>query len=195
MIKVGLTGGIGSGKSMVCQVFSRLGVPVYHSDSFAKYLTETDGDIRDSLIRIMGDEVFIGTALNLPLMSALIFTNRSLLDKVNQIIHPRVAVHFTEWCRQHVNQAYVIQESAILFESRAFLMFDKYITVSAPEELRIKRVLSRKDMTVEKARLILENQLQESERVIRAHHVIINDDVTPVLPQVLQLHQTFSDNK
>ena len=192
MIKVGVTGGIGSGKSLVCQIFLRLGVLVYHSDIVARELMETDPAIRASLIRLMGEEIFTGQTLNRSVVSAMIFSNRSLLEKVNGIIHPRVAEHFIAWCKVQIKQAYVIQESALLFESKAYVMFDKYITVSAPEEVRIKRVVARKDMTVEKVRLIMENQLPEREKTVRSHHVIVNDDVTLVLPQVLKLHREFT---
>jgi dephospho-CoA kinase len=191
MIKVGITGGIGSGKSMVCRVFSMLGVPVYNADTAAGYLTETDPAIRDSLIALMGSDIYEGGLLNRSKMSALIFNDKPLLVKVNQIIHPVVASHFLLWCTQNEHHAYVIQESAILFESKAYLIFDKYVTVTSPEEIRIQRVISRKEMTLEKVRAIIQNQLPEQEKIVRSHYVVINDGLQPVLPQILQLHEKF----
>lgn len=192
MIKVGVTGGIGCGKSLVCQIFSRLGAPVYNSDQVAREIIETDPDVRNSLIRLMGEEIFTGRSLNRKVVSAIIFSDKPLLQKVNTIIHPRVAEHFMVWCGKQFSQPYVIQESALLFETGAYVMFDKCITISAPEELRIKRVVSRQEMTVEKVKLIMQNQLPEKEKIIGSHHVIINDEVIPLLPQVLRLHREFT---
>ena len=191
MIKVGITGGIGSGKSIVCQVFSKLGVPVYYADSEAKQLSETDPEIRNNLITLLGKDIYTGGTLNRTKMSELIFNNQSLLEKVNQIIHPKVAEHFLLWCRNHAGYAYVIQESAILFESRAYLLFDKCITVTSPEEVRIQRTISRKNMTLEKIRSIMKNQMPEQEKIARSNDVIINDGMRPVLPQILQLHHAW----
>lgn len=191
MIKVGITGGIGSGKSVVCQVFLKLGAPVYHADSEARQLSETDPEIISELTALLGNDIFMGRTLNRSRMSELIFNDKSLLEKVNQIIHPKVAEQFLLWCRKYAGYAYVIQESAILFESRAFLLFDKTITVTAPEEVRIQRTISRKDMTLEKIRAIMLNQMPEQEKILRSHDVIINDGMKPVLPKILQLHQTF----
>jgi dephospho-CoA kinase len=194
MIKVGITGGIGSGKSLVCRIFSKLGAPVYDADIAARYLVETDPEIRESLIMLMGSDIYTGKFLNRSKMSVLIFNNKSLLEEVNQIIHPKVAEHFQWWCKSNTDYAYVIQESALLFESKAYLMFDRYVTVTSPEEVRIQRIISRKDMSLEKIRAIMQSQLQEQEKIVRSHHVVVNDGMTPVLPQVLQLHASFLTN-
>jgi dephospho-CoA kinase len=191
MIKVGITGGIGSGKSLICQVFSKLKVPVYYADKAASFLTETDHEIRQRLISLLGDNIYTGQSLNKILMAKLIFNDKSLLKKVNQIIHPRVAAHFQEWYANHTACPYVIEESAILFESDADLAFDKIITVTSPEDIRIQRVILRKNMSLEKIKAIMKNQLPEQEKIVRSHHVIINDGTTLVIPQVLRLHQSF----
>lgn len=191
MIKVGITGGIGSGKSLVCQVFSKLGALVFYADAVARNLTETDPEIRKSLIMLLGSDIYTGNSLNRAGMSALIFNDRPLLEKVNQIIHPRVAEHFRKWCEKYSGYPYLIQESALLFESNAYLMLDCVVAVTAPEEVRIQRVITRKDMTHEKIRAIMHNQLPEKEKIVRSHHVIINDGLTPVLPQILKLRHIF----
>lgn len=191
MIKIGLTGGIGSGKSMICQVFARLGTPVYYADTAAKELSETDAEIRQHLIRLLGSDAYQGTSLNRQKIAALIFGDKTLLASVNQIIHPKVAEDFTRWCLRHTHQAYVIQESAILFESMAYRMMDRYLTIFAPEDIRRERTLARKDMTIQKLRAIMQNQLPEQEKVRLSHHVIINDGLKPVLPQILHLHNLF----
>ena len=195
MIRVAVTGGIGSGKSLICQIFSKLGVPIYYADIYARMLAENDPDIRKKLIALLGPEVYTGASLNRPVMSTLIFNNKPLLEKVNRIIHPRVAEQFLDWCLQHSGKAYVIQESAILFESNAYRLFDRIVMVSSPEHLRIRRTLNRKDMTLEKIKSIMQNQLPEEEKILRSQHVVINDDITPVLPQVLSLHQVFMNQE
>ena len=193
MIRVGITGCIGSGKSLVCQVFSHLGVPVYYADLEAKILTDTDAGIRKELIGLMGENIYTGSQVNRQAMAKLIFNNTDLLRRVNRIIHPRVAEHFLTWCANHADIGYIIQESALLFESEAYQLFDRYVVVTSPEEIRLNRVLRREGMTTEIIKSIMHNQLSEEEKVARSHFVIINDEKTLLLPQVLKLHALFAD--
>jgi dephospho-CoA kinase len=188
MIKVGITGGIGSGKSMICKVFLCLGVPVYHADIEAKVLMNTDSGIRNQLTDLLGEDIYTGDSLDRQKMAGLIFNNSGLLLHVNKIIHPRVTAHFQTWLTQHANQPYIIQESAILFESNTYRFFDKIVTVASPEEIRVKRVISREGMTVETVQSIMQNQMPEEDKISRSHHVIINDENKLVLPQILKLH-------
>lgn len=194
MIRVGITGGIGSGKSLICQVFSCLGVPVYYADIEARLLMDYDPEIQQELITILGADFYDRGMLNRNKMASAIFNNKYLLDRVNNLIHPRVAAHFSGWCARNAGFPYVIQESAILFESNAYQNFDKIITVTAPEEIRIQRVINRKNMTPEKAVSIMRNQLPETEKMSRSHHVIVNDGTELVIPQVLKLHTIFKEN-
>jgi dephospho-CoA kinase len=194
MIRVGITGGIGSGKSLICQVFSRLGVPVYYADIEARLLMDCDPEIQQELNTILGAAFFDQGILNRNRMASAIFNDKSLLDRVNNLIHPRVAARFSAWCELHDGFPYVMQESAILFESNAYRNFDKIITVTAPEEIHIQRVINRKNMTAEKAVSIMRNQLPEAEKLSRSHHVIVNDGTELVIPQVLKLHTIFKEN-
>ena len=194
MIRIGITGGIGSGKSLVCQVFSHLGVPVYYADIEARMLTDHDSEIQQELKTILGAAFFDRGMLNRNRMASAIFNDKSLLDQVNNLIHPRVAAHFSEWCERHAGFPYVIQESAILFESNAYRSFDKIITVTAPEEIRMQRVSTRNNMSPEKAASIMRNQLPEEEKLSRSNHVIVNDGTELVIPQVLKLHNLFKEN-
>ena len=194
MIRVGITGGIGSGKSLICQVFSCLGVPVYYADIEARLLMDYDPEIQQELKTILGAAFFDRGILNRNRMASAIFSDKSLLDRVNNLIHPGVAAHFSGWCKRHAGSPYIIQESAILFESNAYRNFDKIITVTAPEEIRIQRVITRKNMTPEKAASIMRNQLPEAEKLSRSHHVIVNDGTELVIPQVLKLHYSFEEN-
>jgi len=191
MIKAGITGGIGSGKSMICRIFAMLNVPGYNADAEARILTDTDPEIRKGLITLAGDHLFQGKSLNRSLLAEYIFQDKSLLEKVNKLIHPRVAAHFADWCSKNADHPYIIQESAILFESGFYRLFDKIVTVSAPENLRIRRVVMRKGMTPEKIKVIIQNQMPEEEKIRRSDYTIINDGKMPVLPQVLKLHQLF----
>jgi dephospho-CoA kinase len=191
MIKIGITGGIGSGKSMVCKVLSLLGVPVYIADKAAKELADNDPEIRSKLIRLMGEDIYTGHVADRSKMASLIFHNKSLLAKVNKIYHEKVIGHFLIWCEQYRHVPYIVHESALLFESQTDKMFDKVITVSAPEEKRIQRVISRKDMNRDKILAIMQNQITEKDKIRFSHYLIVNDDVTLILPQIIALHQTL----
>jgi dephospho-CoA kinase len=192
MIIVGVTGGIGSGKSLICMVFENLKVPVYHADIKARQLTDTDPGIRKGLISLMGESIYHENTLNRSLMADYVFHDKSLLNKTNHIIHPRVAEDFMSWCTKYAGCAYVVQESAILFESNMQTYFDKIITVASPVEMRIQRVITRRNMTRVKVLAIMNNQLSDEERAERSDYTIINDETTLVIPQVLKLHQIFT---
>jgi dephospho-CoA kinase len=192
MIKVGVTGGIGSGKSLICKVFEKLGVPVYYADIAARDLTESDQEIRNCLISLLGEEIYEGKSLNRPKMASLIFKDKQLLNSVNQIFSQKMMDHFSSWSDSYTHCPYIINESAILFESKMYLLFDKIITISAPEEIRIQRVLTRKDMNREKVKSIMQNQLPENETIQRSHYVIINDGLTLVLPQIMHIHKSLT---
>jgi dephospho-CoA kinase len=193
MIKVGVTGGIGSGKSLICRVFSQLGVPVYSADDAAKNLMNNDPEIRMGLTVLFGSTIYKDGILNRSTLSGLIFANPKLLADVNRIVHPRVGRDFSEWCSTFKSVPFVIQESAILFESNTFRLFDHIILVTAPEEIRIQRVLSRPGMTREKILRIIKNQLPEEEKMVRSHFVIKNDETTLILPLILSIFTELSN--
>jgi len=192
MIKVGITGGVGSGKSLVCQVFSRLGVPVYSADEAAKKLMDNDAGIRKDLIRIFGKDIYAGEKLNRSMLAGLIFDDPGLLAQVNRIVHPRVGLDFSHWYSYFTDVRFVIQESAILFESNFFELFDYIILVTAPEEIRMQRVLGRPGMTREKIMRILKNQLPEEEKIVRSHFVLRNDGTRLILPHILSIYSEMS---
>jgi dephospho-CoA kinase len=191
MTRVGVTGGIGSGKSLVCKVFETLKIPVYYADEEARGLTDSDPEIRRLLTGIFGDGIYEDNRLNRTTMAQFIFKDKNLLGRVNHIIHPRVAEHFNKWCNERMMYPYIIHESAIIFESNAYKSFDRIVAVVAPEETRLQRVMLRPFMTPEKFRAILLNQLPGEELSKLADHIIINDDKTLVIPQILALHQYF----
>jgi dephospho-CoA kinase len=192
MIKVGVTGGIGSGKSLICQVFSHLGIPVYFADEAAKNLMDHDPEIIKGLTGVFGATIYEGGKLNRPKLAGLIFDDPKLLADVNRIVHPGVRRNFSKWCSSFTSVPFVIQESAILFESNTFKLFDHIILVTAPDEIRIQRVLSRPGMTREKILGIMKNQLPEEEKIVRSHFVINNDETTLILPLILSIYTEMS---
>lgn len=195
MIKVGITGGIGSGKSVVCRIFSVLGAPVFNADDEAKILTITDPEIKQQLISLAGKEVFTDKGLNNRFLSDLIFNDRELLARVNSIIHPRVEAHFIQWAFLHSGSPYIILESAILLSGNLYKHFDKIVMVAAPEDIRIRRVLTRNNMTLDKIRSILSSQQSENEIAEKSDYIVINDGKELIIPQILKLHQDFLTNK
>jgi dephospho-CoA kinase len=193
-LQIGITGGIGSGKSLVCKIFGLLGVPVYDADSHAKALMTTDGILVSQIKKEFGDLSYHpdGT-LNRNWLAQHVFSDQEQLDKLNALVHPRVAVNFDEWLAQQADASYILKEAALLFEAGSFRLLDKIVVVSAPLSVRRQRVLKRDaNRTVEQFNGIVEKQLPEEEKVKRADYIIVNDDVTPVIPQVMKLHDKFS---
>lgn len=190
MLRIGLTGGIGCGKSTVSRIFTALGIPVYEADREARLLLENEA-IKDKIVSALGKEVLDDQQhIDRKKTAQLVFGNPEKLEKLNAIIHPAVRIHFGEWAkRQHAK--YIIKEAAILFESKADEGLDEVIAISSPGHLRIKRVMQRDGISEEQVRARMRNQWSEEEKIKRAQHVIINDEVQLVLPQVLKIHQQF----
>ncbi|WP_372752241.1 dephospho-CoA kinase [Labilibaculum sp.] len=176
MLKIGLTGGIGSGKSIVAKAFGIIGVPVYVSDVEAKRLMNSDPEVRRLLISRFGSEIYDAHSnLKRKLLAEIVFNDRNSLLDINAIVHPAVRSDFNKWCEQFAHLPYVIQESAILFDSDLYRSFDQVITVSADQELRIQRVLARDASTREQIIGRMRNQLPESVRIEKANFVIYNN--------------------
>ena len=191
MIRIGITGGIGSGKSTICRAFSVLGVAVYDSDSRARGLMHTNPEVIAAIRKLFGDNAYIQGALNRSYIAEQVFQQPDLREKLNHIVHPAVAKDFDTWaeCQQG---HYVIEEAAILFESGAYRNMDAVVTVSTPEKQRIRRTCLRDNTDEQSVRQRIAAQMSEEERVTRADYVIVSDDRTPVLPQILKLHEIFS---
>lgn len=189
MIKVGVTGGIGSGKSIVCEVFKLLGAPVYNADFAARALAETDREIRNGLINLFGKDIYKGYNLNRKKLSQIIFNDKTALENTNKLFHPRIVRHFLKWAEEQKDNKYVILEAAILYESGTYKMLDKIITVTAPEKIRLSRALSRKNFTRQIIKNIKKSQIPEKEKVKQSHYVILNDNKTLILPQILRIHK------
>lgn len=193
MLKIGLTGNIGSGKSLVCSVFEKLGVPVYYADLEARKILESQA-LRSKLTQAFGSEIENKelNRIDRAKLAKLVFTNKKQLEKLNSLIHPQLRIAFKNWCMQHQNKAYIIQEAAILFENGFADLFDKTIVVSASKEIRLERVLQRDNSTEADVLARMENQWTDAQKEAAADFIIINDGKELVLPQLLKLHQLFS---
>lgn len=188
MIIVGLTGGIGSGKTTVAKEFKQLGVPVYIADEEAKKLMGRSKIIKRKLMQLFGDDAYINDELNKPFIANIIFNDKAYLQKMNAIIHPRVAKHFQKWVRKQ-EAPYVIKEVAILFENDGHKLCDFVITVTAPKALRIKRLLERDNTTEAKIEAIMSNQWVDEEKIKRSHFVIENILLENTKEQVFEVHK------
>lgn len=188
MIIVGLTGGIGSGKTTVAKEFYALGIPIYIADVEAKKLMNTSKVIKKELIELIGKEAYVQNELNRPFLASTIFNDKDYLQKMNEIVHPRVAKHFEKWVSKQTSP-YIIKESAILFESGGYKKCDKIITVTAPLDIRIERLLQRDHTTKEKINDIINNQWSDEEKLKHSHFVIVNDTLDETKVQVIYIHK------
>jgi dephospho-CoA kinase len=192
--KVGITGGIGSGKTLISKVFEILGIPLYNADERAKWLVANNTTIKDLLIKNFGEQSFKDGKLNRSFISSIVFEDQQKLELLNSIIHPEVEKDFDNWVEQHRQYPYVLKEAALLFESGSYKKLDKIISVYSPVDLRIKRLLIRDThRTKDDIEKIMQKQMDEEEKKTRADYVIYNDEKSMVIPQVLKLHEVFSE--
>ena len=190
MIIVGLTGGIGSGKTTVGSFFRALGVPVYIADIEAKELMVCSKVIRRKLIALFGEDAYNGKALNRAYISSKIFNDKALLDQMNAIVHPKVASHFKRWLKNQ-DAPYVIKEAAIIFEHNKESEYDLIITVTADVEERIRRVMERDQSSRSKVESIIRNQMSDLEKIEKSDYVIDNQDLKSTEAQVLRTHESI----
>ena len=188
-LQIGITGGIGSGKTLVSKIFACLGIPVYDADSHAKELMTTDGILVSQIKKEFGDLSYLSDGtLNRKYLSEVVFNKQERLDVLNKLVHPRVGENYTQWVKRHNNKAYVLKEAALLFEAGSYKTLDKIIVVHAPEEVRIKRVMHRDGRAEQQVREIIRKQMSEEEKLKRADFIIHNDESSLIIPQVLALH-------
>ncbi|MBO6057289.1 MAG: dephospho-CoA kinase [Bacteroidales bacterium] len=191
MKRVGITGNIGSGKSYVCKMFERLGIPVFYSDDETKKLYLIPS-VKELIIKRFGKEVYFedGT-LNRKLLSYHLFKNEEAMKFIESVLYPALNQHFDEWCEQQTSP-YVLYESAILFEKNYGKYFDKIIFVSAPEDIRLQRVMKRDDCTEENVRSRMRLQMSEETKISKADFVIYNDGDKALEPQVETIDKQLS---
>ena len=189
MLKVGITGGIGSGKTIICKIFNRLGVPFYASDIEAKYIISNNAQVKQAIQKFFGAEVYDSQGnLERKKVAELVFSDKSKLEKLNSIVHPEVQRHFQHWLLLHKDYPYILKEAAILFESGSYKELDFIITVVAPEALRINRVIKRDAVNANVFERVMKNQMSDEEKIKKSNYVIMNDEQELVIPQVLKIH-------
>lgn len=190
MLKIGLTGGMGSGKSVVAKVFETLGIPVYYADDAAKNLMNTDRTLKDSIIKNFGPECYKDRQLDRKHLASLVFNNKAKLELLNSIIHPATIADSEKWMKSQ-KAPYIIKEAALLFESGADKNLDHVIGVSSPLALRIKRVMLRDGLSEKEITQRIDKQMGEKEKMKRCDFIITNDENHLVLPQILELDKKF----
>jgi dephospho-CoA kinase len=193
MLRVGLTGGIGSGKSTVSRFFRVLGIPVLDADETARQLMNYDKKLVQEISTLLGADVYKDGVLDRSLVSARVFHDRGLLTQLNNIVHPATMRYADVWHRQQI-APYTLKEAALFFESGSAAGMDVMIGVTAPLEVRIQRVMSRNGLSREQVLDRIANQMGEGEKMGRCRYVICNDDQLPVIPQVLNIHQELLTN-
>lgn len=191
MLKVGITGGIGSGKTLVCGIFKTLGIPVYAADDRAKALMQTDPELIAAIKARFGDETYNNGVLNRAYLSQVVFNNAEAIKDLNALVHPAVGKDAEAWQAQQTGAPYTLREAALLFESGSYKRLDKIIVVMAPQEVRIERVMKRDSVSREQVLARINNQWPQEEKVALADYVINNDGKQSLITQVMDLHQTL----
>ena len=186
MLRIGLTGGIGSGKTFISGIFEHLGIPVYYSDERAKQLMLNK--LKPDIINLLGQESYLSNGqLNKPYIGKRIFSDPSLRESLNRLVHPAVQDDFEQWCSMQ-KSPYILKESALLFESGLYKTLDQIILVTAPLALRIARIQQRDNLSKNDIEARLKSQINDEEAKKLAHHIIVNDEKILILPQIISIH-------
>lgn len=190
MHKIGITGGMGSGKSTVCAIFASMGVPVYNADYEAKQLYTTDLTLKQTIIAHFGEEVYPNGQFHAATLAAKVFGNEAALQQLNEWVHPRVKQHAIDWM-QRQTAPYCIKEAALLIESGAYQDVDTCVLVSSPLELRLQRIMQRDGQTHDAILQRIHAQWSDEKKLAYCQHQIHNDSSHALIPQVLALHRLF----
>ncbi len=188
MLKIGLTGGIGSGKSVVARIFKVLGIPVFDADTEAKLIMEKDEQLAQSIQKLFGDETYKNKKINRKYISNIVFADPQKLEQLNALVHPAAILAADNWMNLQTTP-YVIKEAALIFESGSVKHLDYVIGVYTPQPLRIKRVMERDNVSREQVLARMSRQISEEEKMKLCHFVLINDEQQLLIPQVVQLHE------
>lgn len=194
MLKVGITGGIGSGKTTVCKIFETLGIPVYYADDRAKWLMEHNEELVKGIKNLFGAEAYTSEGkLNRPYIAQIVFSEKDKLSSLNQLVHPAVGLDGIRWNEAQKGVPYTLKEAALIYESGSYQLLDKVITVFAPKDLRIQRVMARDQVDREAVESRIAKQMSEEEKMERADYVIYNDGNQSLIKQVYKIHKNLSD--
>ena len=188
VLRIGLTGGIGSGKSTVAQIFEVLGIPVYYADIAAKRLMNEDAELRSAITNIFGEQAYPNNILNRKYISSIVFSDPAKLQQLNALVHPATKKDGEVWMQQQTSR-YAIHEAALIFEAKVSDRLDLVIGISSPTELRIKRAMERDKVSREEVLKRMEQQLEEEVKMSKCDFILINDEQQLLIPQVLELHK------
>jgi dephospho-CoA kinase len=197
MQKIGVTGCIGSGKSLVCSIFKQLGTPIFNADESAKNLMISNIEIINTVKSLFGIKSYFADGTpNRAHIASIVFHNKTLLSELNKIVHPIVFANFDAWITENskLNFPYIIKEAALMFETDSYKGLEKFIVVTAPLSLRIERTIKRDNITQEQVQARMNNQFTQEEKLAKANFEIINDDKHSLIQQVVKLHQQFIKN-
>ncbi len=190
MLKIGITGGIGSGKSSVCRIIKNFGIPVFTTDDVGRELLNKDKKLIRKVKKIFGEEMyFTDGSLDRERLAAVVFNDPKELERISEMIHPLVQKKFEKWCSQYNKSPYILKEAAILFETGHYHDLDKVIHVFAPKSQRINRVIKRDNTTKEKVEKRMRFQYSDEERNRLADYIVMNEDGIDLLPEVMELHE------
>lgn len=194
MIRVGLTGGIGSGKTTVARIFEALRIPIYYADSRGKFLLENDVDLKESVVETFGEEILNEEgAIERSKLAEIVFNDPDKLERLNSLVHPAVGRDYRAWCEStSEGHPYTIKEAAILMETGLYREMDVNIIVTAPEELRVKRVMERDGADESQVRSRMDKQWPEGDKIPLADYIVVNDGEHSLIEQVLALHALLS---
>jgi dephospho-CoA kinase len=191
MLKVGITGGIGSGKSTICNFFSLMGIPIFNADLAAKQIMDGSSMVRSQMMLHFGKDIYLpNQALDRKKLAGIIFSSPSLLQKVNSIVHPEVRNTFFDWCKKQ-HSPYVVHEAAILFESGFYEIMDFTILVTAPEQMRINRVIKRDELSAKQIKARISKQWPDKKKIQLADFIIANDNRKLILPVLIEMDKKF----
>ncbi len=190
MIKIGLTGGIGSGKSTIAHIFETLGIPVYYADAASKRLMSENDDLKNKVKVAFGEETYTNNVLNRKYLSDIVFNDPEKTKLLNSMVHPATIKDAEAWMQMQT-APYVIKEAALIFESGSNKYLDYVIGIKSPSELRIKRAMARDNISAAQVQARIDRQMDEEEKMRLCDHVIVNDEHQMLIPQVLALHETF----
>lgn len=186
-MKIGITGGMGSGKSFVCSIIENLGYPMFYSDKEAKWLMENNASLIAEIKKNVGNNAYTNNKINKEAIRKYIFNCKKNREKLNDIVHPSVYQHFENWAQQFNSNTLMFNESALLIETKSYKRFDKIILITAPEELKIKRLIQRENSTKEEIILRMKSQLSDEEKKVNADYIIENNEKELLLPQIIRV--------
>ena len=194
MLRIGITGGLGSGKSTVAHIFEVLGIPVYYADTASKKLMNDDDEVKAAVQNMFGKDVYPEGRLDRKYLAEIVFKDEKKLALLNSIVHPATLQDMDQWLKQQ-NSPYALKEAALIFESGSNKSLDYVIGVKAPLEMRLQRAMFRDTITIEEAMARISQQMNEEDKLELCDYIIVNDEQQMLIPQVLALHQKFLNMK